>query len=449
MQPYDEPWIVNVASPEFWRLYQQANRVFGDDPEGMIWIARTQYDIDAGMSQQASLNKHLAECALDLGLAPPDPGVPPPGGGGGGQTLSKLTNDGRYFRNDGGSYFPAFASCLYGLADGRDPRPALDQLQQMGFGGVRVFAGHLEGRGQTAQSARQNLPRFMDETKARGLYAQVAAVTDSAADNYDVRQHVREIAQILEPYPHGLLCIANEYWHPTQRASVHDPNYLRRLGGEEVTPRGVLWAVGAAEIDELDVNSKEYPGYGGGFNQVHLQRRTSSNYPWWQEACRVKEQWDVAAKHRTPCMDGEPNKKLIGTPFYFTLGILDRGFNLGSVCHTEDGLQARPFGADMGQAEFFMRAKKLISHNKTYTFYNARWENSPVRTARFVEPAPGDPPGNTVWRCYSFTLPDNTGFVVASGPNPDAAGIEWGSGWKQVGFLDKVPNCNVIDIRRG
>jgi hypothetical protein len=216
-----------------------------------------------------------------------------------------------------------------------------------------------------------------------------------------------------------------------------------------MTPRGVLWAVGAAEIDELDVNSKEYPGYGGGFNQVHLQRRTSSNYPWWQEACRVKEQWDVAAKHRTPCMDGEPNKKLIGTPFYFTLGILDRGFNLGSVCHTEDGLQARPFGADMGQAEFFMRAKKLISHNKTYTFYNARWENSPVRTARFVEPAPGDPPGNTVWRCYSFTLPDNTGFVVASGPNPDAAGIEWGSGWKQVGFLDKVPNCNVIDIRRG
>ena len=211
----------------------------------------------------------------------------------------------------------------------------------------------------------------------------------------------------------------------------------------------MLWAVGAAAIDELAVETLQYPGYGGGFNQVHLARRTGPNYPWYQEACRVREQESVSAKHKTPCMDGEPNKRLGGTPFYYTLGILERGFNLGGVCHTEDGLQARPLaGADLEQGEYFLRAKRLVPHNRTFTFYNARWDGSPVKTARFVDPVAGDPDGKTVWRVYSYVLSDDTGIVVAVGPDPDNAGIVWGNGWQPVGMLDQVPNTNVIAIRR-
>ena len=177
-------------------------------------------------------------------------------------------------------------------------------------------------------------------------------MTDSGLDDYDVRAHVRDIAEIVSEFPHGLMCIANEYDHPTQSERVHDPDYLRRLGAEEVAPHGVLWAVGASDIDELSVDTGQYPGAGGGFCHVHLARRTGPNYPWYQEACRVREQESVSGKHKAPVMDGEPNKRLGGTPFYYTLGILERGFNLGGVCHTEDGLQARPLaGADLEQGE--------------------------------------------------------------------------------------------------
>ena len=154
---YDELFVVNRIGPTFYDLYAQAGRLFGDDPQACVWPCRTQADIDGGMAQEASLSKHANECAAALGLTPPvapiDP--KPPAG-----ELTKLSNDGRYFQNAAGHYFPVFASCLYALCDGKDARPALDQLAQLGFGGVRVFAGHLEGRGQSARERVRTAAAF-------------------------------------------------------------------------------------------------------------------------------------------------------------------------------------------------------------------------------------------------------------------------------------------------
>ena len=68
LPPYDESWIVNVASPVFWDLYADAGRVFAEDPQSMVWIARNQYDICAGVVPAVSLARHAAECKTALGL---------------------------------------------------------------------------------------------------------------------------------------------------------------------------------------------------------------------------------------------------------------------------------------------------------------------------------------------------------------------------------------------
>ena len=204
------------------------------DSEGLErWVGDYRVRRDQGDTFDEAMTQINADINTEVGLpvdtwppgwqpvapvAPIDP-KPPTG------ELTRLRNDGRYFVNDAGHYFPVFASCLYALCDGKDARPALDQLAQLGFGGVRVFAGHLEGRGQSAASACERLPRFLDECLARGLYVQVAAVTDSGLDDYDVRAHVRDIAAIVSEFPHGLLCIANEYYHPTQSDQVHNAAY--------------------------------------------------------------------------------------------------------------------------------------------------------------------------------------------------------------------------------
>ena len=57
--PYDEPWITNTVRPAVIAKYDAHNHPLDDMYP--IWITRTQYDHDAGMSQQASLDKHLAE----------------------------------------------------------------------------------------------------------------------------------------------------------------------------------------------------------------------------------------------------------------------------------------------------------------------------------------------------------------------------------------------------
>lgn len=57
--PYDEAWIQNMVNPQIAKRY--AAHGVPLDPGMGIWVARTQYDVAAGMTQNEALAKHLAE----------------------------------------------------------------------------------------------------------------------------------------------------------------------------------------------------------------------------------------------------------------------------------------------------------------------------------------------------------------------------------------------------
>lgn len=62
--PYDEGWITQTVVPAFVRLYTQYAHPL--DSLYPVWVARTQYDVDAGLSKEESLQKHLQECEQAL-----------------------------------------------------------------------------------------------------------------------------------------------------------------------------------------------------------------------------------------------------------------------------------------------------------------------------------------------------------------------------------------------
>lgn len=66
LPPYDEPWISNVVRPAVIDRYTQAGHPLDDLYP--VWITRTLYDHNAGMTKDASLAKHLAELEDALGL---------------------------------------------------------------------------------------------------------------------------------------------------------------------------------------------------------------------------------------------------------------------------------------------------------------------------------------------------------------------------------------------
>jgi hypothetical protein len=66
---YDEGWIMNTVRPAIVAKYDEHHAPVDDGYAA--WVARTQYDYHAGMSQQDSLDKHLAELEAELAARPP------------------------------------------------------------------------------------------------------------------------------------------------------------------------------------------------------------------------------------------------------------------------------------------------------------------------------------------------------------------------------------------
>lgn len=69
--PYNEQFFLNTVGPLIASRYKQAGRQVGDDAAWVVWPARIQYDIAAGMDPSASLAKHDVELCQALGLPVP------------------------------------------------------------------------------------------------------------------------------------------------------------------------------------------------------------------------------------------------------------------------------------------------------------------------------------------------------------------------------------------
>lgn len=358
---------------------------------------------------------------------PDGPSAPPEG---------VVRGDGRWWMDDGGTWFPLGGSALYGMCDGRDPRPLFDQYAEMGLDFVRVFCGALTGRGQTPDQAFERLPNYVREASQRGLRTLAVVNTDTGAFPYDVRAHTQRIASLASDSafkPWMFFEDANEFWHPTQSSQVHDRNFLMSLRG--LYPSDAMVALGAAEIDEFDTNTQEYPGRGGDFNTAHLKRDFSPGgvpMPWYHEACRTKELFEIMRKYNVPGMSGEPNK-LKGPAFYRLMGVISRGFGNGLCVHTQQGLNAeRLSGFDLSQVQAAVQGHRLIRGRDRMEFHQSR-HDAVVLEAEFEER------GNRVWRIYSYLGggQDMAVFAGVRGGTWEDSGVEFKGSWHVTDTVDE------------
>jgi hypothetical protein len=357
-----------------------------------------------------------------------------PGGGGSAEPLAgSLHTDGRFWRDERGDARPRYLTVGYGLADGRDPRPLLDQALDLGFNGFRVFAGHLEGRGQTAASARARLPWLLEEGMQREMRVAVSAITDTRSGRYDLREHVGGVADICRAYVNADLELANEPEDDSQKDL--SPERLRDLLG---LCHGVPTALGASANDE----STAYAKYGD-FATSHLDRgRDMPN-----QFRRVREMLALAEAVRKPVRNNEPlGAAEPGTPGqrYFdpgwgmVLGALNRLFEIVGVFHSEDGLNARVLGPNQVEiAKAYIAGVTCFPNEARLTYQNSNinggWGGSP--NARF------DPPAVR----FYCGVAGNRGIGVAVGGSGNP---QWQGGWRSTGTILSYPQGTVYALER-
>lgn len=367
-----------------------------------------------------------------------------------------LRVDGRFWVTDAGTFRPIFQSGLSLLVRGPPERDAfLDQTRALGFNGVRVFAGDLGWVGQTPLVARTNLPALLEAAAARGLYVYVCAITGGRDPVYDVDAHLSAVAEIVHAHPNALLEVANEIGHP----SLVDKTMAEWLAlARRVIPPGVTWTLGAPGTDEPEPDGR-YVADGGLFNDAHLDRGRDL----YNQVRRLREIYAISETTRRPAMSGEPigiaevpmpGKQRFwdrasdqpqaggfddaGTRFAFAYGVLCRGFELGCVFHSEQGLRAELLGPrTTAAAQAFLEGWRSIPTNERLQFVNAGWAGSPVARANF---------DTGITRAYSFVA-GARGWTVFVGVRGDL-GVEWGGGWRPARVVVDRPGLRIVELAR-
>jgi hypothetical protein len=358
--------------------------------------------------------------SAEMGARPasPDQSAPP-----------TLKVDGAQFRDQAGKlYIPRWVSGLTLLV--RTPTQQasfLDWAAKTGFNGVRVFAGALTWAEQTPEGARKALPGLLERAAARGLAVEVTALTDTAT-GYDAKAHLQHIVGIIAGRPGVVLELANEVGHPSQAKDLTAAG-LRAWGKEIATPRGVVWAVGAAGSDTLTKGA--YPAHGGTYNTVHLDRGGAM----WAQIARVRSLHSIAEAHRVPVINNEAmgadekpgretgRQRWNDPAAFFALGVLDRAFGLGGVHHSQAGLMAElPGPVQQRCADAYVAGHRAVESvlDGTARFVDAGKAGSPVASIN----------GKRVAAAYSFVSGERA-VVVLVGADGEAA-FKWASGWRQV-----------------
>jgi hypothetical protein len=237
--------------------------------------------------------------------------------------------------------------------------------------------------------------------------------------------------------------VANEPWHPTQGGRLPWER-LSALRDRMAKPA----ALGAAADDESDDNAR------GDFGSVHRDRSRDK----WNCVRRVRELEGLSDRVAKAAIDqepigaaeqSEPGRRESDPAIFFTQAVLAKIMAVGTVLHSTDGLMAVPFHANQRAcAQAFVRGAKCWSGPRL-SFRNARWADSPVKTADLLDTDPNSPyynPEGTVVRVYSGVSGDS-GMTCALGLTGDPK-IEWQNGWAPAGIVDQMPGVQVYAIRR-
>ena len=337
----------------------------------------------------------------------------------------RLRIDGRMLRDDIDYYRPVWSDALAILT--RPQEAFLDWVVTTGFNGVRVFCGDLPWAPQTPSEALAALPGFLQLARARGLRVEVTALTGTES-GYDPTSYIAEAAAICEPFDNAILELANEPWHPTQEGLT--PDFL--MSCEPCVPPIVISALGAAENDE----SSDYAG--GPYITAHLDRSRDE----WNMVRRVRELEALSVNNSKFVMNNEPIKagsQNNNPSIFFTMAVLNRGFEVGGVFHSDDGLEGRvpaPGSEQQALAEAYIRGARVITTLQRMTYKNAGWHDSPIKSF------------SGAVRVYSFMADQNVSVALgieAEGTEGPFA-IETQNGWALGPILDEMPGVKVYSL---
>lgn len=321
--------------------------------------------------------------------------------------------------------------------NGQDYRPAVDEAHALGFTLLRTFCGPLPWAGQELRHVYELLPRYLDYLRSAGMHGYLSYCTE-AGTGYALDAHVRELEQITAGRDNVLKEVANEADHPTQGGRL-TPERVRELS------QRMAGAVSYGATIEND----ESPKYAGGhFVPVHLDRGRDK----WNQVRRVREIEAMSASTGKPAINQEPiGAAEVSSPgrresdpnVFFTMGVLNRLFEVGGIWHSENGLHAQPLEPNQRLcAEAFIRGSRIWNGTERLRYLNVGHGGSPVVAARFNEGRNEE--GCT--RAYSGVV-GNDGFTIALGVvgNP---GVEFGNGWRPVDVLAERPGVTVWHVQQ-
>ena len=421
--PYDEQFILNRVGPTFFDLYRQRGRVFGDDPQSVVWPARTQADIDMGMAPEMSLAKHAAECRQALGVIQPPPSpVPGPSP----LIQGRLRRAGRWLANDAGRFqvrgLSAFRLCQM-VSRGEDITPFLDWAQANGFNWLRVFTSAVNMFPLHPSAGLAALPTVLTLAAQRGSYVEVVCLADVFDANgnrswpdIDPALHVRSVGIVCAPFENAVVEGANE---PRQRWQAFDPATLD--GFMSQMPPGLAYTLGANDgpSDEL----REYLRGNIAWHNVHADRTRAP----WGNVRHVREQQVMADSVSIYVVNDEPEKNLTDAQ-QFAMGAICRVGGIGDTFHSEFGKHCRlPTAAEQTQVNFRRRGWNAVPASFGGQFTNFSW------TAPLPEsPVAGFSAIDNDSRAYGRTDGTTAYVALTHARNP-----VWRGGWTGV-FVDGV-----------
>ncbi len=343
----------------------------------------------------------------------------------------------------------------------------LGWAKQTGFNVVRVLVmlpkGWFTDKDFTPEEGLAALPRTLALAREADMYVEVTVLANTASlpAKADLASYVERAGQICATAGNcALVEVANEIFHPTQRANVHDPTILARWAAR--VPAGIPTALGAPanESGTLVASSPVIT--------IHLDRSRDR----WTRVRRVRELGQLSAETNRYVIDNEPvgagevedHQKRDNLPeTFFAQGALSRIFEVGSNFHFEDGLYAKLPGPTQQQcAEAFIAGTRIVHDSYMLTFQDAGWPYSPVRKARFADASPtlisrerprGSLAPDTLVVAYAGLTqvfpksPDPTSVLLLLGVEGDP-GIEWRPPWRKTGVIADLPHVQVWSIAR-
>ncbi|HTI37001.1 MAG TPA: hypothetical protein VL484_05520 [Vicinamibacterales bacterium] len=201
----------------------------------------------------------------------------------------------------------------------------------------------------TPAEGEQALPRLLELARARGLVVEVVALADTASYRIDLARHVQAVGNACAASRNCVIEIANEPYHPTQSADVHDHSVLRRL-------RGAIPSTVPVSLGTLDDRGELAAG-----DYVTWHSPRDSNWPE-----RMREGVGLVRRYGKPVIADEPMGaaddavpgRRDNVPEHFAMAArLAAESGVGTTFHYEGGLQARlPTSTEMTCLKAWMAA---------------------------------------------------------------------------------------------